>query len=116
MKIEIELPDPPPDLEYTGEYRSADPHEPYLLNDVFMVSGCSFGTTAKYPILRKKKPQRLIFEQVMPSQDVPIEQVYCLDDDGSLRSSRRTAHNYVQNAICKGRAFVRAFDAEEEKA
>ena len=113
MKVEIELPDPPSGLEYTREYRCAEPHEPYMLNGTFMEYGCSVRTVSAVFILRKKEPHRLVFEQLLSPCCVPKEDIYYLCDDGSLRSAKEYQDDSLRAIVQSGKAFIRK---EEDEA
>ena len=54
ITIEVKVADPPADLEYTGEYRRAEPEEPYIYFGELATS--ELGTRSEVLILRKIVP------------------------------------------------------------
>ena len=54
ITIEVKVADPPADLEYTGEYRRAEPEEPYIYFGELATS--ELGTRSQVLILRKIEP------------------------------------------------------------
>jgi len=70
MKVEIDLPDLPPGYEYTGEYRQARKYDIVMDGGALREWSAGFSSATDYLIVRKRKPQRILLEEVLDPDGV----------------------------------------------